>query len=180
VNAIAHCFKYPWCQNKNCRCSNDAHFGEVVTISSLDILHSYAAHTMIMGWRHSITRWLSGMPDQKSITLHWSSFLGGCRNLINTNVVYKGGQYVDYRLMLLHNTMIIQHASTKIFDTLTLIFRRCSWYHGQHCSCKGSQLFRYMSQQPSLDYGIRHTRAKILDPSLTLISNMHLKVTASV
>jgi len=65
------------------------------------------------------------MQDQKLLTLHWRSFLGGGSNIVTTIFTHKGSQHIDYSVISLHSGLIIKDARTKIVDApLTLIFRR--------------------------------------------------------
>jgi hypothetical protein len=57
------------------------------------------------------------MKDQKWITFCWHSYVGRGSD-INIGILgHNGCQYCDYRLMLLHNPLIIPHGKTKIFNT---------------------------------------------------------------
>jgi len=65
------------------------------------------------------------MQDQKSLMLHWRTFLGGGTDIVNAILSHEGGQNFDYSLISLHSWFIIQDARTKIVDApLTLIFKR--------------------------------------------------------
>jgi hypothetical protein len=64
------------------------------------------------------------MQDQKSLTLHWRSFLGGGSDMVVGIFAHKGGQYCHYGLMLSRSLVIIQDARPEIGDApLTLISR---------------------------------------------------------
>jgi len=80
---------------------------------------------MILDWCSCIAHWLSKMQDQKSLTLHWSSFLEGGSDIVSTISANKFGEHVDYSLTSLHISLIMDDARIKIVDTLLmLIFRR--------------------------------------------------------
>ena len=57
------------------------------------------------------------MQAQKSMTLHWRSFLGGSSDTIIRIFAYKGSRYYNYRCMPLHSPWIILDAWQKIVDT---------------------------------------------------------------
>jgi len=80
---------------------------------------------MIMRLYHSTALELSEMNNQKSQTLRWHSFSGGCSDIVTSIFAYKGGLYYDYWSMPLHRPWIIKDARPEIIDApLTLIFWR--------------------------------------------------------
>jgi hypothetical protein len=56
------------------------------------------------------------MQDEKSLTLHWRSFVGGGSNIVAGHSANKGGQYTDYGLLLSRCPVIIQDARLEIGD----------------------------------------------------------------
>ena len=69
------------------------------------------------------------MQDQKSLTLRWRWFLEGIRDILPSIFVYKGSQYYDYGITLLHSHLIIQDATPNNIDArLLLIFTMRTWY----------------------------------------------------
>jgi len=71
-----------------------------------------------MGQHRSISLWLSNMQDQKSLTLHWHSLLGGGGNIVTSMFAHRGGQYIDYGLKPKRSTLSIHDARSGIIDTL--------------------------------------------------------------
>jgi len=70
------------------------------------------------------------MQCQKSLTLCWSSFLGGSKDIVSSIVAHSGRQYYHYGWMPLYSPVIIQDERTEIVDApLTLIsmmeYRAC-------------------------------------------------------
>jgi len=64
------------------------------------------------------------MQDQKSLTLHWRSFLEGGSNIVDGICTPKGGQYCDYCLMLSRSPVIVQDARPEIRDALLTLISR--------------------------------------------------------
>jgi len=60
------------------------------------------------------------MQDQKSLMLHWRSFLGGGSDIVTSIFANKGSQCWDYGLTVLHSPSIIENAWQK---SLTLCWR---------------------------------------------------------
>jgi len=69
-------------------------------ISALSFLPIKAANIVNMGVPCCRPLEFSKMQDQKSLTLHWGSFLGGGSNIFAGHCANKGGQYTDYGVML--------------------------------------------------------------------------------
>ena len=115
---------FPWCKTKNCLHSFDAHFQEVVALSSLAFFPRKAAYTLLMSWHGSITLQLFKMQDQTLRTLTWHLFLGGDDNIANTIYTHNGSKYFDNSLMSLYSAMIIHDETTKIVDALLCLMHR--------------------------------------------------------
>jgi len=80
---------------------------------------------MIMGWRHSVAPRFCKMQDQKSLTLHWCTFLGGSSDIFSCIFAHKGHQYYDCGEMPMHSPVIIHDAWPEIIDApLMLISMR--------------------------------------------------------
>jgi len=114
----------PRCKPKKCWHSIDAHFQEVVAISSLAFLPIQAANIMIMGVCQFTALELSKMQDKKSLTLHWRSFLGGGSDIIAGLYALKGGQYCDYGWILSCSPVIVQDARPEIGETPVTVISR--------------------------------------------------------
>jgi hypothetical protein len=122
---------------------------------------------MGVGYRRALE--LSKMEDQKSLTLHWRSLLGGGSNIVAGNCAHTGGQYTDYGVMLSHRRVIIQDARLEIGDApLTLISRM-----GQRAYClplfiwprPKTLLWIDVTMKP---FDCRNDQRKIVDAPLTL------------
>ena len=97
----------------------------MVAISYLAFLPTQAADELIMGQRGSVAVRLSNMLDQSSLTLCWRSFLGGGSDIVAAIVSPKGGENIDYSLILSHNSLVFQNARRRIVDApLMLIVKR--------------------------------------------------------
>jgi len=158
----------PSCKPKNHWHSVDAHFEEVVAISSLAFLPRKAAIIMIMGICHCSALELSMMQDQKSLTLCWRSFLGGGSDVVVGPVAHSGGQYYHYGLMLSRSPVIIQDARPEISDApLTLISPMGQWacclpFYAESRSL--TPLWIDVTMQP---IDCRKNQTKIVDAPLT-------------
>jgi len=65
-------------------------------------------------------------PPEHLLMLCWHSFSGGSGDIATTIFAHTSGQYLDYRLMLLHRYLSIQDERATIVDTLLMrILRRC-------------------------------------------------------
>ena len=95
-NADAQRFGCPWCKTKNCWCSVEADFYEVVAISSLPFVHIMAANTSVIAWCSRKAVWLSKMQEQQLLTLHWHSFLSDSSDVDASIFGLQGSQYFDY------------------------------------------------------------------------------------
>jgi len=93
-------------------------------ISSVSLLPTKAADTLIVGSCWCRALWFYKLQDQKSRTFHWHRLLGDSHNVVANIFALQGSQYFDCGLMLLHSPWIIQDAAPKIVDApLTLTFR---------------------------------------------------------
>jgi len=87
--------------------------------------------------------------------------------------VHEGGQYLDYGLMSLHSLLSIQEARPKIvIAPCMLILGDSSVVVMSILGYTGGQYFDYASEQPCYFHIIHHSRPKIIDTLLTLISWM--------
>jgi len=113
------------------------------------------------------------MQDQIWLTLHWPSYWGGSSDIITSNFAHKGGQYVDYELMLLHSPLTIQDARKK---SLTIHWRSFLG-SGSHIVSSifahiGGQYFHfglYLLHSPVM---AQDARPEIVDAPFMLISRM--------
>jgi hypothetical protein len=107
------------------------------------------------------------MQDQKSLTLHGWSCLGGGSDMAVGIFAHKGGQYCHYGLMLSCSLIIIQYARRQICDDPLTLFSRM----GQR-TCRLpfliesppiTRLSIYMTMQP---VDCRKDQPKIVDSPL--------------
>jgi len=102
-----------------------------------------------MKWRQCIELWVSMMQDQKSLTLHGPSSLGGGRAIVAAIYTHKRGQHFYYSLLSLNSCLIVQ-----MQELISSILRWCSFLghssdvHGRIYGLNGGQYFDYVSQQP--------------------------------
>jgi len=89
-------FECPWCKTNHRWHSVDAHFWEVLVISSLQFLRMKAAKTSIIAWYRRTAVWLSMKQVQKMLTLRWRSFLRDSSDVNASIFGLKGGKYFDY------------------------------------------------------------------------------------
>ena len=129
------CHDYWIFKTRNCWCSVDAHFHDVVTFVSCTVSVEKAAMNSYIKYCHQATLRLAKMQDQQSLTLHWHSFSGWVMKRVDKVFATEGGQYFMYGCLQLIASRITHDVRTKIVDPpLTLSFRmgqgaRSYWFY---------------------------------------------------
>ena len=85
----------PRCKTLHCWGSVDSHFQDGAGRVSLLVLPIKHANTSVMNICNPWPLRLPKMQDQKSLTLHWRSFPGWCRECLSSFFDYKGGHYIQ-------------------------------------------------------------------------------------
>jgi len=114
------------------------------------------------------------MQDQKLLTLHWRSFLGGGSDIIAAILSHKAGQNFDYSSILSHRCLMIQDARMKIVDApLTLIlWETVAMSTLAFLASKAANTLIMCYSDHVLCLIMRLTRPEIVEVSLTLISRI--------
>jgi len=90
----------------------------------LGFLHINVANTTIMYHIHQLFWLLSDLPNWKSLTLSWRSFVGWGNEHVAFLSTYKDGQYFHLGRMWQRSPVIAESVSLKIIDTpLTLTLK---------------------------------------------------------
>jgi len=90
-------------------------------MSSLAFVHIKAADTTIMGSHSCIAIWLSKIEDQKSLMLHWRSFLEWGNDRFALLFAYDDDQYSIFGRMWVLTPLIAACLRIKIIDTLLTV-----------------------------------------------------------